>query len=115
MNLLFVYASDHGEVVTKGLNGHGFLPGFREEYEIPLVAWSARAGRLDVLKNLAGERLLNAESFRGMVAYFAGLQESPEASFSTVVLCLSPMHKTDYRNLKYYDPALTQRLGEVGK
>ncbi len=42
-NSLYIYLSDHSEVVQKG--GHGYSPSFKGEYDIPLVMWSKQKER----------------------------------------------------------------------
>ena len=50
-SLLFVYVSDHGQIVSEGKFGSGFLPGYQEEYRTPLLIWTddqvARSARSD--------------------------------------------------------------------
>lgn len=49
---LFIYVSDHGEVVSLEKSGHGFFPAFKSEYEIPLIIHSTiNNERLLKLKN----------------------------------------------------------------
>jgi len=97
--LLFAYASDHGEVVSDTLHGHGFFPGFKEEYRIPMIFWTRRP-RGDSLQAGAEGRTVNEESFAGMIEYLTGMKDHPDLSFSSEVISLAPENIQDYNRLK---------------
>ncbi len=97
--LLFAYASDHGEVVSEQFYGHGFVPAFREEYRIPFVVWTAKKERIDTVRSILGEGILNSESFNPLMEYLVGLDNRPDLSSSTLVLDVSPGNIVDYEKL----------------
>ena len=79
---LFVYVSDHGEVVRVAgptenveFHGHGFSPAYRDEFEIPLVAWSTQTERLQMVQSFVGKREINAESFDALLRYLVGMTD----------------------------------------
>lgn len=106
-DFLFVYVSDHGEVVRNAgpsgqvaLHGHGFSPAFRAEFEIPLVAWASRIERLQTVKSLAGERQINADSFDDFLRYLVGITGEPAVSFERQVLEVSENNLVDFDSLR---------------
>ncbi len=102
-SFLFAYASDHGEVVTEALHGHGFFPGFKEEYRIPMIVWTRKA-RGETLRETAGERTVNAESFTPMIEYLTGMNANPALSYGTDVISLAPENVRDYNQLESARP-----------
>ena len=47
---LFIYVSDHGEIVSDKVFGHGFSPGYREEYDVPLAIWTGDLATVSALR-----------------------------------------------------------------
>ena len=101
--ILLVYFSDHGEVVHENLSGHGYLPTFKDEYEIPYLVYSSVENpKLDLLKKKNIQHYFNAENMNEMIGYIGGLQENVKPSFSSKIFSLDPKHIFDYEKLHYY-------------
>ena len=94
--LLLVYAADHGEVVANRGFGHGFSPGFQDEYRVPLLIWTEDTASVGRLKAAVGNARLNLESFDDVMLYLAGGTESPAVSTSGVVTNLGPANRVNY-------------------
>ncbi len=100
---LFVYVSDHGDLVRgpgPGDYGHGYSPAYKAEYEVPLVAWSAKPERLQTVRAMAQGRQINTDSFEEFVRYLIGMTPSPGVSFSRKVLDVSETAIVDFDNLR---------------
>ena len=101
-NILFVYSSDHGEVVDKKRYGHGFVPPFKEEFEVPFIIYSScNNPRIDQINEMNKKNMINLESLFDIVEYVAGLKDNINISFSTKVNCLEPEAIYDYKKLHY--------------
>lgn len=101
--ILLVYISDHGEVVSEERSGHGYLPTFKEEYEIPFVIYSSiKNPRLDFLTKENKKHYFNSENLKSMVEYVAGLRTTPQLSFSPYIFSLAPENVFDYEKLSSY-------------
>ena len=98
-SLLFVYVSDHGQVVSEGRYGSGFLPGRKAEYRTPLLIWTDDAASVGNLRIAIGEARLNLESFDDVVRYLVGLSPTPKISTRQAVSVLTPDRLTDYSDL----------------
>jgi glucan phosphoethanolaminetransferase (alkaline phosphatase superfamily) len=102
--LLLIYVSDHAEVVNINKNGHGFLPAYKDEYEIPLVVYSSlKNNRLNKLKILNKQSIFNMESFNKFIEYTVGIDENiSNISTSSNVFTLDPVNIIDYNNLNRF-------------
>jgi len=96
---LFVYLSDHGEVVSNEKFGHGHYPSFGEEFRIPLVVWAQNDERAAKLAESSVGRVINAESFDSVLTYLVGIDEEARPSYSRTVFSIDPMNKMDHANL----------------
>jgi hypothetical protein len=99
-DVLLVYAADHGEVVANRGFGHGFSPGFQEEYRVPLLIWTDDTASVGRLRDAVGGARLNLESFDDVMLYLAGATESPSVSRSGVVTNLGPANRVNYHALQ---------------
>jgi glucan phosphoethanolaminetransferase (alkaline phosphatase superfamily) len=99
---LFVYVSDHGQIVSNEKFGSGFLPGFREEYRTPLLVWTADDASIARVRETLGGEKLNLESFDDLVRYLAGISPEPRLSTRKRVAVLSPDYLKDYDSLRPY-------------
>ena len=97
--LLFVYVSDHGQVVSEDRYGSGFMPGRKAEYRTPLLIWTDDAASIGKLRTAIGEARLNLESFDDVMRYLVGLSPTPKISTRQTVSVLTPDHVTDYADL----------------
>ena len=99
-NMLFIYLSDHGEVVTNERFGHGFFPGYIEEFRIPLIIWTYDCNAISKLISAIGDQKLNMNSFGNLVQFLVG--KTDHSSISTIdrVSVLDPEVTTAYRDLK---------------
>ena len=96
---LFVYLSDHGEVVSNEKFGHGHFPSYGEEFRIPLVVWSQHDERPAKLAESSAGRVINAESFDNLLTYLVGIENGANPSYSTTVFSIDPMNKMDHASL----------------
>ena len=100
-NSLYIYLSDHSEVVQKG--GHGYSPSFKSEYEIPLVMWSKEKERLSTLFEATKGKLINTESLNHIIEYLTGMNDAIGVSYGKKVLSVIPENVVDYSTLPKYD------------
>jgi len=102
--LLFVYISDHGEVVTENKHGHGFEPVYKDEYEIPFLVYSNIANtRIDELHADNTVHYFNSESTYDLVMYIAGLSDDKNISTSQTIFGITPDNYYDYKSLEFYE------------
>jgi glucan phosphoethanolaminetransferase (alkaline phosphatase superfamily) len=106
---LFVYASDHGQVVSNGLFGSGFSPGYQEEFRAPLLVWTADQDAIHEIRRALGGMRLNLESFDDVVRYLAGMTADPQVSTRPTVSVLIPDNLKDYRELDTFADAQANR------
>ena len=107
--LLFVYFSDHGEVVSEDECGHGYSPAYKDEYEIPFVIYSSVPNeRLSKLEKLNQEKIINLESMSHLIQYAVGMEDNiSKLSTSTHISVIQPgngskTRQYDYNQLKYF-------------
>jgi len=100
-NSLYIYLSDHGEIIP---GGHGFSPSFKEEFEVPLLIWGKEQTKISHLLSKAKGKVINIESFNNIIKYLVGIDETPNVSFSTKVISLLPGNTVDYETLPKYSP-----------
>jgi len=101
--LLVIYLSDHGEVVSHDLHGHGYEPAFRDEYEIPLIVYSnIHNERLEILKNIYTKKYFNGEDFNLFVKYISGLSNNKNLSHASHVLGIDLSLIYSYEKLPHY-------------
>jgi glucan phosphoethanolaminetransferase (alkaline phosphatase superfamily) len=99
-DVLFVYVSDHGEVVANHFYGHGFSPGYREEYLTPLLVWTRDAAAVNRAKAAANGARINLASFDDLVLYLVGATATPALSTSEVVINLGPANPVRFDELR---------------
>jgi len=99
-SLLFIYASDHGQIVTEEKFGSGFLPGFQEEFRTPMLIWSDDHEAVGKVRSALGGARLNLESFDDVVRYLVGLVPEPRISTSGQVTVLRPDYVRNYAELE---------------
>ncbi len=98
--LLFVYVSDHGQMVSESKFGSGFLPGYQEEYRTPLLVWTDDRAAVEAVRAQLGDRRLNLESLDDVLRYLLGMSDSPQVSTSSHVSVLTPEIVRDYHELE---------------
>lgn len=108
-NSIFIYVSDHGEVLddTGDLMGHGLYPSFQEEFRVPFIIWSKEAieegnQKLDHLLDISKGRTINLESFKQFVEYLIGFKSEPELSFSDNIVAVIPLNVEKYSELQTF-------------
>ena len=99
-SLLFVYVSDHGQMVSEAHYGSGFLPGYKEEYRTPLLIWTKDDAAVDTIRKAIGDSRLNLESFDDVVRYLVGISPTPQVSTSQAVSILKPENVRNYSDLE---------------
>jgi heptose-I-phosphate ethanolaminephosphotransferase len=99
--LLLIYTSDHGEVVSEKIHGHGYRPPYKDEYNIPLIIYSSiKNDRLDKLYQENKKRYFNTENLNYMVEYLAYIRSDVNISSSNTVFALDPKSFFKYDSLK---------------
>ena len=101
--VLIVYVSDHSELISTTENGHGFLPAYKDEYEIPFLVYSH--GKNLRLLNLFEENkqhYFNTEHFEKVVPYLSGLSSELNDLTSSRVITVHSDNVVDYEKLDYY-------------
>jgi len=101
---LFVYLSDHGEVVEQDIHGHGYSPSVKEEYEVPLVFWSTQLSKLPELHSLTQGKTINTESLNDIFDYLVGVNPELNVSYSQEVMSVQPDNIVNFSDLKYNKP-----------
>lgn|GEM_PF-892882 len=102
--ILFVYISDHGEVVSEKEHGHGYLPPFKDEYDVPFVIYSnVKNSRIDELYKNNKKGVFNLENLNYMIEYISGVNDENNISYSKDVFALEPKNIVDYNKLPFYD------------
>jgi glucan phosphoethanolaminetransferase (alkaline phosphatase superfamily) len=96
-SLLFIYVSDHGQFVSEKEFGSGFLPGYREEYRVPLLIWTRDAASIGGIRSAIGDAKLNTDSLNHVVRFLLGHEPSPRVSTARNVTVLTP------ENVRVYD------------
>lgn len=99
-SLLFIYVSDHGQMVTEKRFGSGFLPGYREEFRTPLLIWTDDNAAVQAIRDAIGDRRLNLESFDDVVRYLVGASSTLRASTRQTVSILRPDYVRNYSELE---------------
>ena len=101
--ILFVYISDHGEVVSKNKFGHGFFSPYKDEYDVPFLVYSnIKNSRIDTLYQKNKNRYLNLENLNYMIDYISGIRNDLNISYSNKVFSLEPENLFNYDDLKLY-------------
>ena len=102
-SLLFIYTSDHGELVTPKGGGHGNAHPFQDEYRIPLVFWASDPDTLQPIAKATQGRLVNAENLDHQIRFLLGLENEPGISYGYKVITPGVPTIVDYRSLPYHD------------
>ncbi|MDQ1339382.1 MAG: hypothetical protein QG567_534 [Campylobacterota bacterium] len=99
---LFIYLSDHGELININKNGHGFIPPYKDEYEIPLFIYSSdKNDRLKELQEVNKNNIFNMESFNELVKYIAGIDDNKtKISNNANVFAVDPTNIFNYKDLE---------------
>lgn len=97
--LLFIYVSDHGQIVSEDHYGSGFLPGYQDEFRTPLLIWTDDAKSIATIHGDLGGSRLNMESFDEMVRFLLGGTPEPRLSTSSTVSVLVPENVRHYKDL----------------
>jgi len=101
--ILFIYISDHGEVLDKDKFGHGFLPPYKDEYDVPFVIYSSvKNDRIDILYNKNKKGYFNLENLNYMIDYISGVSNDLNVSYSNKVFALEPENIFNYNKLNFY-------------
>jgi glucan phosphoethanolaminetransferase (alkaline phosphatase superfamily) len=102
-DLLFLYASDHGEVFGLDVCGHGFSPSFKNEYRNAFFVWSSKPPRTAILQEAIGGKTVHMQSLPTMIRYLVGIDERLGVlSESTLVLESSETRVVNYSELREY-------------
>jgi glucan phosphoethanolaminetransferase (alkaline phosphatase superfamily) len=97
---LMIYFSDHGEIVSERINGHGFDPAYQEEYEVPFVIVSTVPNPyLDTLKADNNGSPINLENFPCLLQNILNEKEVCDFNASSKVISIHPKNIVDYRKL----------------
>ena len=101
-SLLFVYTSDHGEVVSSEVFGHGISPGYKAEYDIPLVIWSSNTKKLNNILRLNKTTLLNGSNLYELLRYLVDIDPILAVSNDDTVSEVGPDNLVSYEQLPRY-------------
>jgi len=106
--LLFVYCSDHGELLSGDHMGHSFAPSHQNEYRVPFLVWSSQPDRLTQLRQYVDGKVINTESFDHVVGFLVGLESDlHQISFSRLVMDASQqvVNYDSLENVPFRPPA----------
>src|SRR5262249_15054046 len=101
-SLLFLYVSDHGQFVSEEEFGSGFLPGYREEYRVPLLIWTHDSEAIRRRRASVRESELNTDSLNDVVRFVLGHAPSPGVSTGRNVTVLTPENVRVYDDLEAF-------------
>ena len=101
--LLFIYTSDHGELVTPEGGGHGRAHPFQDEYRVPLIFWASDPAALQPIAEATQGRLVNTENLDHQIRFLVGLEDTPGISYGYKVITPGVPTIVDYRSLPYHD------------
>jgi heptose-I-phosphate ethanolaminephosphotransferase len=102
--ILFIYISDHGEVVNKKKYGHGFSPAYKDEYEVPFIIYtSIENSRIKELHKNNEKGYFNLENLNYMLLYISGISNDKNISYSSKINVLTPKKIADFNKLEYYN------------
>jgi glucan phosphoethanolaminetransferase (alkaline phosphatase superfamily) len=103
-NTLFIYFSDHSEVIGFNKNGHGFLPGYKDEFDIPLFIYSnIENDRLLQLYNNNKKNIYNMEGFINIFKYIIGIEDNIlKISTNNKVISVDKYNIVDINTLEKY-------------
>ena len=100
--VLFIYISDHGEIVSPNKHGHGFLPPTKNEYDIPFIIFSTVHNvRIDELLSSNEKGVFNLENLNYILEYITGINKENNISYSTNIFSSEPKDLYNYTNLDY--------------
>ncbi len=101
---LFVYFSDHAELVSEKKHGHGFLPPIQEAYDIPLIVYSSIENeRIGKLKEYTRGKTINAESLKDLILYINHQSNDlTHISFRKTVVAADPKNIFEYDSIKKF-------------
>lgn len=101
--LLLIYLSDHGEIINSQRHGHGFLPAYKDEYDVPFVIYSSiKNPRLDELYKENKKGYFNLENFNYITNYISGISDENNISYSSNIFALEPKNIFNYNNIEFY-------------
>jgi len=101
---LIIYLSDHGEVIEKSLQGHGFNPPYKDEYVPPFIIYSSiKNPRLDTLILKNKKHYFNLENFSGVLDYINGISKDLNISYSGDVIAVDSKNILNYNNMDFYN------------
>ena len=98
-SLLFIYISDHGQFVSNEDFGSGFLPGYKEEYRIPLLVWTKDSVAAEQIVSAIDDSTFNAESLANITNFLIGHSTSPGVSTSRLISVATPENVRSYDDL----------------
>ena len=102
-NILLLYFSDHGEIISKDKYGHSFSPSYQEEYEIPFIVYSSIENKyLNILKNKNKTKIINLESFEPIIVNILNNKNEYKVSYSSKVISLTPNDIVNYKKLERF-------------
>jgi len=100
--VLVAYVSDHGEVINTDKNGHGFLPAYKDEYEVPFLIYSSiKNERIDELVRNNVMKRINLENFNYMLQYLSGISDENNVSYAPEVFTVHPENVVNYETLEF--------------
>ena len=100
--VLLLYISDHGEVLNKTKNGHGFVPAYQDEYEVPFLIYSTVENRkIENLVDINARATINLEHFNEMIKYISGISDENKTSYSSRVFTVHPENVVDFYELDF--------------
>ena len=100
--ILLIYVSDHSEVMRSDENGHGFLPAYQDEYEVPFLIYSSIENRrIDEFAQANHSKRINMENYNYMVQYLSGISKDNNVSYSSEVFSVHPENMVNFDTLEY--------------
>jgi len=99
--ILIVFLSDHSAVINKHNSEHGFLPSYKDEYEIPFVIYrDIRNKRIEKIYQQNATNVFNMENFNYLLKFITYMSDDANISSSTKVKAIDEI--VDYKMLRYF-------------
>lgn len=99
-SLLFVYVSDHGQLVSNDKYGSGFNPAYKEEFRTPLLIWTSDSEAIKTIQQFIGDSKINLESFDDVMRFLVGMSPKLNVSTRSSVSILTPELTREYGDLE---------------
>lgn len=103
MFYLFIFQI-YSEVVSERVHGHGFIPAYKDEYDIPFIIYSSKKNeRLNKIYELNKDSVINMEGFNELFKFVTNINDSlTYISNSTKVIAVDKKNIINYSDIELF-------------